>query len=137
MVLERVYRKLGDEVRMREEVQKIEELQGAKEREQAQGRALRENLNHAEPLLAQEKFAEAIPYYEEIVRMLPGFYEAWFALGVSYSQTGNWSRAEDAFRKYLSYQPLSADGHASYGLLLLSMKRNSDLRRELAGRLKL
>src|SRR6202023_2821819 len=129
--------KLGDEASMREEVQKIEELQTAKEREQAQGRALRENLNHAEPLLAQQKFAEAIPYYEEIVRMLPGFYEAWFALGVSYSQTENWSQAEDAFRKYLSYQPLSADGHASYGLLLVSMKRNSDAKKELTEALKL
>lgn len=131
LLLQRVSRKTGNDEQARSESEKIEALQSAKEHEQALGRTLRENLNRGEPLLDQHKFAEAIPYYEAILRVLPGFYEAWFALGVSYAQTGKGARAEEALRNYLRYQPLSADGHASYGLLLISLQRNEEAVKEL------
>jgi Flp pilus assembly protein TadD len=65
------------------------------------------------------------------VKALPTFYEAYFDLGMCYGQTGRLAEAEAAFRKYLSFQPASADGHASLGVLLLEEGRKGDAIPEL------
>jgi tetratricopeptide (TPR) repeat protein len=65
------------------------------------------------------------------VKMLPTFYEAYFDLGVCYSQTGRPGPAEAALRKYLEFQPVSADGHAALGLLLFQQARGKEASAEL------
>lgn len=137
MILQRVYRRQGQRAKLEAEAQEILKVTAAAEREQALGRALRERLNLAEPLLTQQKFAEAIPHYEEIVRLLPNFYEAWFALGISYAQTGQPAKAETALRRYLDFQPLSPDGHAALGFLLQQQNRKSEAREQFEEALKL
>jgi tetratricopeptide (TPR) repeat protein len=97
----------------------------------AMGRTLRDNLAEVEPLLIKGDYKEAAVRYENIVRTLPTFYEAYFDLGMCYGQTGRLAEAEAAFRKYLSFQPASADGHASLGVLLLEQKRGNEAIPEL------
>jgi tetratricopeptide (TPR) repeat protein len=120
------YRKTGD----MEKAQKYADLaQSITDTEQAQqtfGRSLRDALDKAEPLLRQERFAEAIPLYESIVQRLPTFYEAYFDLGTCYAQTGRLGDAEAALRKYLSFQPVSADGDAALGVVLAEQNKNEE-----------
>jgi Flp pilus assembly protein TadD len=131
MVLMRVYGNLGDQEKARKAAQVVERLGEQEEAERSRGRILRESLREAEPLLGQGRFAEAAPHYERITRAVPTFHEAWFALGVCYSQTGRRAEAERAFREYLALQPLSADGHAALGVLLLEGSRTKPARAEL------
>src|SRR5207302_550476 len=76
MILQRLARRRNDSAGVAAEAQAIASLNEDLARRQSLGRALRANLNRAEPLLAARQFAQAIPYYEEIVRILPDFYEA-------------------------------------------------------------
>jgi Flp pilus assembly protein TadD len=88
-------------------------------------------LGLAESTLRQGKFIEAIPPYEELIKKVPTFYEAYFGLGISYSQTGRLADAETALRQYLSFQPVSADGRAALGVLLLQLQRGPEAVTEL------
>ena len=56
-------------------------------------------LDSAEHLLAAGKFHEAVAPYEKVVELSPTFYEAWFALGICYSQTGEGGRGEAALKR--------------------------------------
>lgn len=131
LLLINVYRKTGDQ----EKVQQYADLaQKISEVEQAQasfGRSLRDTLDRAEPLLREGRFAEATPQYEALLEKLPTFYEAYFDLGMCYSQTGRFTEAEAEFRKYLALQPVSADGHAALGVLLLQQGRGTQAITEL------
>ncbi len=137
MVLQRMYRRQGLQAKLAAETQSIVDATSAVQERQALGRALREQLNIAEPLLAAQKFSEAIPHYEEIVRLLPKFYEAWFALGISYSQTNQPAKAEASFRHYLEFQPLSSDGHAALGFLYQQLNRKAEARSQFEEALRL
>lgn len=94
-------------------------------------------LRQAEPLLREGNFTEAGKHYEELIRLLPTFYEAYFALGICYSQTSRPAEAEAAFRKFLLMQPLSADGHSALGLLFIEHKRNAEATPELEEAIRL
>lgn len=133
----RIHRAANDQERVAEYAAAIEKLAAEENAQHALARDLRAALRQAEPLLREAKFVEAAPHYEEIIRLLPTFYEAYFALGICYSQTGRSDQAEASFKKYLSFQPLSADGHASLGLLLLQRGRNQEARDELERAVKL
>ncbi|MBA3440221.1 MAG: tetratricopeptide repeat protein [Pyrinomonadaceae bacterium] len=115
----------------------LEKLTAHEQAQQSLSRDLRLSLRTAEPLLRQGQFAEAAKHYEDIVRLLPTFYEAYFALGVCYSQTARSAQAETAFKKYLTFQPLSADGHAALGLLLTQQNRSREAKLELERALQL
>lgn len=136
-LLLRVHRAANDQEKVAEYAAVIEKLAAEENAQHTLARDLRAALRQAEPLLRQGKFGEAAPHYEEIIRLLPTFYEAHFALGVCYAQTGRPDEAEQSFKKYLSYQPLSADGRASLGLLLLQRGRHAEARDELERAVKL
>ena len=136
-LLIRVYRGLGESAKVDAEVASVKRLADAEQAEIARYRDLRASLNTAERQLAEGKFREAIVPYEKIVGLMPGFYEAWFALGVCYSQTGDGPRAEAALHRYLELQPLSADGHAALGLVLFAANRLADARPALERALEL
>jgi len=123
LLLADIYRKEHD----LEKVQKYADLaQKFIDAEQAKaefGREVRRLLGVAESALLKQQYQDAIPAYEELLQKVPTFYEAYFGLGICYSQTGRLQEAETAFRKYLSLQPISGDGHATLGILLLQQGR--------------
>ncbi len=101
------------------------------------GRSLQEQLGKAELLLREGKVNEASKYYEEIVRVLPFYDDAYFALGMCYIRAGRLPEAERAFRKYLETRPRSADGLAALGTLLLQQGRHREAVPFLQSSLKL
>jgi tetratricopeptide (TPR) repeat protein len=131
LLLVNIYRKQGRTDKAEEYAQMVTRLSDQKEAQQAKGRKLRDDLNQAEHLLLAGNFAEAAPFYESIVQTLPSYYEAYFDLGMCYAQTAKPTEAEAAFRKYLTFQPISSDGHASLGVLLLYEGRGSEAIPEL------
>lgn len=131
LLLVRIYRGLGNTDKAQEYAEIVQKLAAAEDAHFALGRSLRDSLGEVEPLLLKGDYAAATTRYEAIVKMLPTFYEAYFDLGMCYSQTGRLQDAEAAFRKYLSFQPVSADGHASLGVLLLEENRGMDAIPEL------
>jgi len=131
VLLVNLYRKEGDLAKAQEYAGIAQSINDDREAHLSLGRSLRGNLDQAEHLLHGGNFAEAIPHYESIISQLPSFYEAYFDLGMCYGQTGRPQDAEAAFRKYLTFQPVSADGHAALGVLLLSEGQNKDALPEL------
>lgn len=130
-LLLRVYRTTNQADKLQQRAEELEKLVQSEQTELAHGREMRAALNAAEGLLAKGRFAEAIPAYERVVAANSSFYEAYLALGVCYQQTGETVKAEASLRKYLSFQPLSADGHATLGLLLVAAGRPAEARTEL------
>jgi tetratricopeptide (TPR) repeat protein len=131
LLLVRIYRGQGRIEKAEEHAAIVSKLSEQESAEHGRARAVRAALRAGEPLLKEGKCAEAIPHYQEIVRLLPTFYEAHFALGVCYSQTGRPRDAETSLRTFLSLQPLSPDGHAAFGILLLGEQRSIEARSEL------
>jgi tetratricopeptide (TPR) repeat protein len=127
-LLMRIYRVQGNQSGLAKHAEFLTTLTEEEEKRNSVGRQVRELLRVAEPLMREGKFAEAIPHYENLIKILPTFYEAYFALGISYSQTGRMDLAEQAIRKYLGFQPLSVDGNAALGILLFEMKKYTEAR---------
>lgn len=130
-LLLRVARAQKDQKKLEKYAAMILQLSSEEEKQQEDGRHLQVNLNKAEPLFNQGMFSEAAVYYEELLSRHPKFYEAYFALGICYSHMAQPGKAENAFRKYLLLQPLSADGHAALGILLSGRKSNEEALAEL------
>ncbi len=131
LLLVTIYRKEGNAEKAQEYADLVKRLGDEHEAQQAKGRKLRNDLDQAEHMLVNGNFAEAAPRYEAIVQILPNYYEAYFGLGMCYAQTGRPGDAETAFRKYLSFQPVSSDGRAALGVLLLSEGRGKEAVPEL------
>ena len=131
LLLVTLYRNEGDRDKAQEYAEMVHRISDEEQAQASFGRTLRDALDKAEPLLRKGRFEEATPQYEAIIKMLPTFYEAYFALGMCYGQTGHLSESEGTFRKYLSFQPLSADGHAALGINLLQQKKVQDATPEL------
>jgi tetratricopeptide (TPR) repeat protein len=131
LLLVTIYRKQGNLEKAQEYADLVQQIARNREAQNANGRELRESLDRGERLLDKGQFVEAIPEYQSVIQRLPNFYEAYFALGMCYGQTGHFSEAEVAFKKYLALQPISADGRAALGVLLLSMGRGTEAVPEL------
>jgi len=123
LLLVKIYRQQRMTEKAEEYAEIVQKLAAAEDSHYAMGRTLRDNLGEVEPLLLKGDYQEAAVRYEAIVKTLPTFYEAYFDLGMCYGQLGRLPEAEAAFRKYLSFQPASADGRASLGVLLLAEGR--------------
>jgi tetratricopeptide (TPR) repeat protein len=136
-LLIRIYRATGRDDKLARQVERMQSVVDEQQNELARGREMRAALNKAEPLIAQGKYAEALPLYEQVVAASPDFYEAHFALGICYQQTGQPAKGEASLRKYLTFQPLSADGHAALGLLLAAVRRPAEAKPELERALEL
>lgn len=85
----------------------------------------------AESMMKAGKVADAAQAFEHIIRLRPDFAEAYFALGVAYTQLGKSEEAAAALRSYLKLEPESPDGHAVLGILLFDDGRIADARPEL------
>ncbi len=127
-LLVRIYRTQNKPEQAQKYATEIEKIIAAEGEQQSASRDINQTLRVAEPLLREGKFAEAIPHYEQIVKTMPNFYEAYFALGISYAQIGKPIEAEIALKKYLQFQPLSADGASALGILLTQLGRHQEAR---------
>ena len=82
-------------------------------------------------LLKSGKIPQAAHAFEQIVYRYPAFAEAYFSLGVSYTQLGKPSKAITALQSYVKLSSGSPDGHAVLGILLFNEGRIADARPEL------
>lgn len=126
-----IYRKEHDLEKLQKYADLAQKLVDQQQEKETFVRDVRSLLNVAEAAFKHGRYSDAIPPYEELIKKTPTFYEAYFGLGVSYSQTGRLPDAETALRKYLSFQPVSGDGHAVLGILLLQMERGPEAVPEL------
>ena len=126
-----IYRKLQDVEKVRQYAETAQKLVDEEQDRSSFAREVRRLLGVAEAALRESRFSEAIPPYEDLIKKVPTFYEAYLGLGMCYSQTGRLSDAETAFRKYLSFQKISGDGHAMLGVLLLQLGRGEEAASEL------
>ena len=131
LLLVKLYRQQGMPEKAEQYAGVVQKIAAAEDAHFALGRNLRDTLGEVEPLLLKGDYKEAAVRYETIVKTLPTFYEAYFDLGMCYSQMGRLAEAEAGFRKYLSYQPVSGDGHASLGILLVAEGRGAEAIPEL------
>lgn len=136
-ILLRVYRSTDQQDKLVQQVAIVEKLAEQEQAEFSLNREMKDALAQAEKLLAARQYAQAIVPYEKVVLLSPDFYEAYFALGVCYQQTGQTGKAEESLRRYLSFQPLSEDGHAALGLLLFAAGRGSEARPQLKEAIRL
>jgi len=131
LLLVAIYRKENEPEKVQQYADVVQKLVDEKEEHSVLVRDLLSLLGTAELALKKGQFEQAIPPYEELLKKLPTFYEAYFGLAMCYSQTGRLADAEATFRKYLSFEKISADGHASLGILLLQERRGQDAVPEL------
>jgi len=137
LLLQRIYRQLNEPGKAAEQAETVQRLEEETQALRSTERSVRAALNSAEKLFVEGRYAEAIEPYQSLVKLLPTFYEAWFALGACYHHTGRKPEAEAAFREYLKLQPLSGDGHAALGMLLLEQGRILEAKTELAEAVRL
>lgn len=131
LLLLRIYRGLNRPERVSEQLKAVEALTAKEDQQYAAARELRASLKVAEAAIGRNDCAAAIVPYENVVRLMPTFYEAWFPLGVCYSRAGRTADSEHALETYLGFQPLSADGHATLGLLYIQTGKDEEASREL------
>ena len=136
-ILLRVYRATDQQEKLVQQVAIVEKLTEQEQADYSLNREMKDALAQAETLLAARQYAQAIVPYEKVVSLSPDFYEAYFALGVCYQQTGQTGKAEESLRRYISFQPLSEDGHAALGLLLFAAGRGPEARPQLEQAIRL
>jgi tetratricopeptide (TPR) repeat protein len=120
-----------------QQVEMITQIQAAEELRQARDRQMRQLLREGKPLMSEEKYAEAAPRFEQILKLAPENVEAYFALAVCYSQLSRVDEAIVLLRQYLVRRPTEADGYAVLGLLLISRGQQQEARRALERALEL
>jgi Flp pilus assembly protein TadD len=52
-------------------------------------------------LRSAERYQEAIPHYEKVLKAQPRNHKSWFDLGVCHEQLGHREKAIEAYRKYV------------------------------------
>jgi tetratricopeptide (TPR) repeat protein len=131
LLLLRIYRGQRNAAKVAAETEAIRRLTEAENAEMETARELRAALRTAEVAVDRGDCTSAIAPYQKVTALMQTFYEAWFPLGVCLSQAGRSVEAEAALKKYLSFQPLSGDGHTALGLLYLTQSRFVEARTEL------
>lgn len=74
----------------------------------------------------QQDFAAAIGHLKKGSEMAPNYSPTYNMLGYSYRQAGDYTNAEQAFKKYVEMIPNDPNPYDSYGELLLKMGRFDD-----------
>ena len=71
----------------------------------------------------QQDFPQAITHYKHATEIAPDYSTAFNILGYAYRQNGDYSDAENAFKKYIELIPNDPNPYDSYAELLLKMGR--------------
>ena len=100
-----------------------------------------EKLNAAREFRKGGQFAKAIPLLEKITREEPGFYLAWFNLGLAHDKSGDVPPAELAYLKAIKLEPSQPRRDPSiyntYGFFLYKNGRYQDAVSQLEKALEL
>src|SRR5829696_3961699 len=71
----------------------------------------------------QQEFPQSISHYKKATELAPTYSTAFNILGYAYRQNGDYSGAENAFKKYIELIPNDPNPYDSYAELLLKMGR--------------
>jgi Flp pilus assembly protein TadD len=85
----------------------------------------------AESLVADGRVTEAIPRYQESLRLSPANPVGWYALGVAFNDSGRLSDAVVAFAEATHRDPTYGEAHYGLGATLLDLHQLDEARREL------
>ncbi len=129
--LAQVYRERGQTEKARAAQQRFSEL--AREREEGiQARArLTARYKRAQALESDGRLKEAIAQYEDLLTVVPGRPEVFFALARAYLNAGRFSEAEGHIQQALKRQPNEATFHELYAAILSKLGRATEAIREL------
>jgi len=86
----------------------------------------RGHLNLGNYYFGQQEFGPAIEEYRKSTELAPSYSPAYNILGYSYRQQGDYTNAEQAFKKYIELIPTDPNPYDSYAELLLKMGRFDD-----------
>jgi tetratricopeptide (TPR) repeat protein len=88
--------------------------------------------------LSQRKFdAPAMEALTKATELLPGNYDAFYNLGVCYSNAGKYKEAESAYRKAVSINPQEPVAHYQLAMALLGQSKNQEAKTEFSKYLEL
>jgi tetratricopeptide (TPR) repeat protein len=76
--------------------------------------------------MVQNKFDEAIKYYEKALEINPLFPGVWFSLGCLYLRLKNWKEATRAFSKSVQMDDSNSEGWANLGLSFSQMGKDKE-----------
>lgn len=76
--------------------------------------------------LKEEKYQEAIPWFEKAVSIDPKFAFAWDNLGVCYRRINNFPKAEEAYKQSLSIDPKGKTALQNLPVVYLYEKKNDE-----------
>jgi Flp pilus assembly protein TadD len=86
----------------------------------------RAEFNLANYYFAIQDADQAVTHYKRVTELAPSYSPAYNVLGYAYRQQGNYSAAEQAFKKYVELIPNDPNPYDSYAELLLKMGRFDD-----------
>lgn len=93
------------------------------------------NLGH---VLGQEKkYDEAVPHFEEALRIKPDFFDALVNMGVTRFEQGKLEEAVSFYQRALDVEPRSGKAHMQLGLALVRQKKDDDALQHFRTALKL
>lgn len=81
--------------------------------------------NYGGELVGRYRFADAVPYLQEAVRLQPDYPEALANLGQAYDGVGQFAQGEDCLRRAIALQPENGRFHA-FLAIALSARSGSD-----------
>jgi tetratricopeptide (TPR) repeat protein len=88
--------------------------------------------------LSQRKFdAPAIEALSKAAELLQNNYDAFYNLGVCYSNAGKYKEAEDSYRKAVAINPAEPIAHYQLAMALLGQSKNQEAKAEFAKYLEL
>ena len=82
--------------------------------------------DRAQALLRSGQVKEAAPLIEQLRREHPGFGETWLLAGRLQTLQGRPMEAEASFRRYIQFEPRSANGHFQLGGALMDQRKFTD-----------
>jgi tetratricopeptide (TPR) repeat protein len=86
----------------------------------------RAQFNLANYYFGQQELQQAVDHYRKATELAPNYSPAYNVLGYAYRQQGDYTDAEQAFKKYIELIPKDPNPYDSYAELLLKMGRLDD-----------
>ena len=80
-------------------------------------------MAEAERYYNEQKYEEAIKYYDEIIKLAPDFKEAYNNRGFSYAQLGNFDKAVIDFDKVIEIGPADKGAYFNRGLIYTNLEK--------------
>jgi len=85
-------------------------------------------MNSGNKYFSQKRYDEAVIEYRNALQVDPQFAEAYYRLGLSFLQLGQWVPAGQSFSRAVAIDPENADAHLRLGNILLGVGQYADAR---------